>query len=95
MYRRRLRSNPINVLVQSFKQIPQELLRVLLRVPHESRCESLYLRLQRDGIDDAIATIFGPHFLDDLAERLDEGTLHAGDAGVDIDGVGVPPDVLQ
>lgn len=62
--------DPVYVLVQTLEQVPEELLSVLLTVTHETRCKSLYLRLERRGVDDALAAAL-PQLLDDFGKRLD------------------------
>lgn len=83
VYRRQLRGDPVDVLVETLEQVSEKLLSVLLTVAHETRRESLYLRLERGRVHHVI-TAHLPQFVDHLAERFDESAFHAGRGSIDV-----------
>lgn len=94
MNRWQLRGDSVDVLVQTLEQISEKLLSVLLTVAHETRCESLYLRLERGCIHHVI-TAHLPQFVNHLAERFDEGAFHAGRGGIYVGQVLLVQQILQ
>jgi len=89
----------VDIFVQSFEQIAQKFLRILLIVAHKSRGELLDLTFQCCGIDSAggIAFVFirRPQFTQHRRQSFDEGAVHGRCCGVDVASVLFGNDVIE
>lgn len=94
MYRWQLSGDSVDIFMQTFQQVSEKLLGVLLTVAHETWRESLYLRLERGRVDDVI-TAHLPQFVDHLTERFDQSAFHAGRSSIYVRQVLFVQQILQ